>query len=187
MKVAFIGTHCVGKTSVLKLLAEDLGVPAIEEGARVIADEWGLTPATIPQDRLIEYQYALLERQILEETRHPLGFLSDRSVVDNMAYMLALPHATSEQIIDYQMRAAVRLPHYDRFILFPYGKFKLVDDGERHVDAGFQKEIHNTILALIDQLDLGHKVYEVRTEGVYKRVAELRPLLRLLQQKGRPA
>lgn len=103
MNVALCGTHGIGKSTLLEAvwerlvrspLYEDRLGEKLQEVARSVAKEEGLrTLADIQQwpSRQIEYfQWRVLMGQVSEErwaTRDLGGFISDRSVVDNLAYM----------------------------------------------------------------------------------------------------
>lgn len=182
MRIAFIGPHGVGKTTVCQRISEALGLPLITERAREVARNWGLTPATIPADRLVEYQWTILRQQVLCETSlHNVGFVSDRSTIDNMAYWvsvaskLEVPWPTIEA---YNQLAYTRLEHYDLLIHIPV-MFPMALDGERHPDPTFQQEIAGNISDLLLSLDvrvspgLLNRVYTVKTEGVERRIPEI--------------
>lgn len=184
MRIAFIGTHGTGKTTLTAPTAEHMGVPLIQERARTVARDWGYTPATIPPERLIEYQREVILQQVGAETAyHSCGFVSDRSVIDNLAYLRHLigpryerePEQTNEYWW-HQYQAMKRIPHYDLFIRVPV-MFPLVDDGERHVDLDFQRAIDWQIDNLIQAFNVGQRVYTLKSEGVANRLAELTDML----------
>lgn len=182
MRIAFIGPHGVGKTTVCERIAAHLGLPLITERAREVARNWGLTPATIPADRLVEYQWTILRQQVLAETSlQNVGFVSDRSTIDNMAYWVSVAASQNvpwETIEAYNQLAYTRLPHYDLLIHIPV-MFPLEGDGERHPDPTFQTEIAGNISDLLLSLDvrvcpgLLSRVYTVQTEGVERRIGEI--------------
>lgn len=89
MKVAFIGTHGVGKTTLCYDLAailkrRDVSVDMVKEVAR-------LSPLPVNQKTSLDAQTWILTTQIAEEIRssaHHRVVVCDRSVLDNYAYML---------------------------------------------------------------------------------------------------
>jgi nicotinamide riboside kinase len=79
-KIAICGSHSCGKTTLAKALNNHLNYPCIEEVA-----------ATYPANTRLNMhtQYDIMSSQILAELSHldQYGkFLSDRSIIDNLAY-----------------------------------------------------------------------------------------------------
>jgi len=183
MRIAIIGAHGTGKTTLARSLAQELDLPLIPEAARYIAHDMGYTPATIPDELVVEYQREILAEQIFREAAGD-RWVSDRSVVDNMAYLVAqverlnIPVST---VLDYHRDAYQRLAHYDALIFIPI-MFELELDGERHADVEFQDEIEETILDILDELeaaghDLARRTYTVTSPMPADRVAEVRAFL----------
>jgi thymidylate kinase len=90
MKVAFIGTHGVGKTTLCFDLAAqlkrlDLGVELVKEVAR-------RCPLPINEETTADAQAWILHTQIAEEVAAAARYevvICDRSVLDNYAYLVA--------------------------------------------------------------------------------------------------
>lgn len=75
-KIAIVGSHSCGKTSLVKALAKRIEIPIIHEIAATF----------IPESRAhIDTQYKIMQKQIETEKKYK-SFLSDRSVIDNLAY-----------------------------------------------------------------------------------------------------
>jgi thymidylate kinase len=193
LRIAFIGTHGVGKTTALDLVAKHLHLPKIEEQARLVAKEMGYTPATVPKYKRIAYQNRLLDRQLaLEYHFDDQGFLSDRSVLDNMAYMIACEPRPVE-LRRYEERAYDRLGKYDLLFWFQPGQFPIQGDGERHEDEAFQMEIHGIIANLIRKYNcydmrpwLWNRVHVVNAEGPDNRAKEILDEIQLLVEGAKP-
>lgn len=141
LKVAFIGAHGVGKTTLCFDLASrlkrlDLGVDIVKEVARAC-------PLPINRDTTLEAQAWILHSQIAEEiaavSRHDV-VICDRSVLDNYAYLV---HRIG------------RRPEYDalvaRWVTTYAGLFKVPIlqppsfDGTRDTSTAFQVAIDHTI------------------------------------------
>ena len=150
MKIAFIGSHGVGKTTLCFDLAArlkrlDLAVDLVKEVAREC-------PLPINQDTTLEAQAWILHTQIAQEiavaSRNQV-VICDRSVLDNYAYLTV---------------RAGRKPEYDALVrswVETYdGLFKVPIlnppsfDGTRDVSAAFQAEVDRTIDTLIGSLGL---------------------------------
>jgi predicted ATPase len=144
LKIAFIGTHGVGKTTLCFDLASrlkrlDLGVDIVKEVARSC-------PLPINRDTTVEAQAWILHSQIAQEiasqTQNDV-VICDRSVLDNYAYLV---------------HRAGRRPEYDalvgRWAGTYAGLFKVPIlqapsfDGTRDLSTSFQREID----AVIDRL-----------------------------------
>ncbi len=145
LKIAFIGTHGVGKTTLCFDLASrlkrlDLGVDIVKEVARTC-------PLPINQATTLEAQAWILHSQIAQEIAAQSQYqavICDRSVLDNYAYLV---------------HRAGRRPEYDALVrawLGSYGALVKVPvlqppsfDGTRDVSHAFQQEIDGMIDTLL--------------------------------------
>ena len=150
MKIAFIGSHGVGKTTLCFDLASrlkrlDLGVDIVKEVARAC-------PLPINEATTLEAQAWILHTQIAEEIAAANQYdavICDRSVLDNYAYLVT---------------RAGRKPEYDELVrswVGTYtGLFKVpvlqapTFDGTRAVSVQFQLEIDAQIDKLIKAFDV---------------------------------
>ncbi|MGH9381760.1 MAG: AAA family ATPase [Thermoanaerobaculia bacterium] len=137
LKLAFVGSHGVGKTTLCyglaaRLKSRDLGVEVVHEVAR-------RCPLPINEATTVAAQQWILHTQIAEELvaaeRYPV-VLSDRSVLDNYVYLLlaAGPQPALESLL------VSWLPTYDLLVHVP-----IVDapsaDGIRAPDPAFQRAV----------------------------------------------
>jgi len=145
MKIALIGTHGVGKTTLCfelaaKLKRLDLGVDLVKEVARDC-------PLPINRDTTLDAQSWILHAQCAREIAAAAAsdvVVCDRSVLDNYAYLV---HALG------------RRPDLDPWVkrwCGTYGALFKVPlwqppsfDGTRDTDLVFQREVDETIDALI--------------------------------------
>jgi hypothetical protein len=146
LKIAFIGTHGVGKTTLCFDLASrlkrlDLAVDVVKEVARGC-------PLPINQDTTLAAQAWILHSQIAHEIAAEDQYeavICDRSVLDNYAYLV---HSVG------------RRPEYDALVgawVRSYGGLFKVPvlhapsfDGTRDVSGSFQLEIDGVIDELLD-------------------------------------
>jgi predicted ATPase len=145
LKVAFVGSHGVGKTTLCFDLASqlkrlDIGVDLVKEVAR-------RCPLPINEETTPDAQAWILHTQIAEEMEAAASYevvVCDRSVLDNYAYLVARVGQRPE--LDPLVRSWIR--SYD--FLF---KVPVLDapsfDGTRAVSRNFQMEIDTTIDELI--------------------------------------
>lgn len=150
MKVAFIGTHGVGKTTLCFDLAArlkrlDLGVDIVKEVAREC-------PLPINRETTLEAQAWILHAQIAGEIAASARYeavVCDRSVLDNYAYLV---HRVGRRR-EYD-------PLVRRWVNTYSGLFKIPVlqtpsfDGTRDVSATFQSEIDRVLEELIEAFDV---------------------------------
>jgi nicotinamide riboside kinase len=153
MKIAFIGTHGVGKTTLCYDLAsvlkrQGIDVDMVKEVAR-------LSPLPINRKTSLEAQTWILATQVAEEIRsagqHDV-VVCDRSVLDNYAYMMLAcgRQKPIERFVDYWMRT------YD--LLFKVPVFgEACADGVRDTDAFFVRSIDQLVDTLLAEKKLLHE------------------------------
>ncbi|MGD8438950.1 MAG: AAA family ATPase [Holophagae bacterium] len=145
MKIALIGSHGVGKTTLCFELAARLkrrhvDVDIVREVARSC-------PLPINQQTTIEAQEWILHSQINAEIEAASGHdvvVCDRSVLDNYCYMV---HAAGvqkiwERFLDYWLKTYEMLIHVPPWVRPTY-------DGVRAVDARFQEQIELLLEGMI--------------------------------------
>ena len=145
MKIALIGTHGIGKTTLCFELAARLkrrntDVDMVREVAR-------RCPLPINESTDAAAQAWILHTQIAEEIEASSRYecvIADRSVLDNYCYMV---HATGghkmwERVLDDW------LPTYSMLVHVPLWS-RPAFDGVRAVDPRFQEEIHDLLEGMI--------------------------------------
>ena len=150
LKVAFVGTHGVGKTTLCFDLASqlkrlDLGVELVKEVAR-------RCPLPINEETTPSAQAWILHTQIAEELEAQATYevvICDRSVLDNYAYLVA--RAGRQADLDPLVGAWIRT--YDALFKVPVISLPSYD-GTRAVSPAFQVEIDNVIDDLIAGFDV---------------------------------
>ncbi len=150
LKIAFIGTHGVGKTTLCyglaaRLKARDLSVEVVREVAR-------RCPLPINQETGVAAQSWILHTQIAEEITAQALYpvvICDRSVLDNYVYMLlsAGPQDDLEPLLDAWLRSYGLLVH-----------IPVVDtpsaDGVRATDPVFQRAIDERLQSELEKRGL---------------------------------
>jgi hypothetical protein len=140
-KIAFIGSHGVGKTTLCYGLAArlkrlDVGVEVVHEVAR-------RCPLPINEETSAAAQSWILHTQIAEElvaqARYPV-VVCDRSVLDNYVYLLlaAGRQEGPERLVEYWIRG------YDLLVHVPIVE-ALRPDGIRSPDPGFQQAVEERL------------------------------------------
>ena len=150
MKIAFIGTHGVGKTTLCYDLAsvlkrQGINVDMVKEVAR-------LSPLPINRKTSLEAQTWILATQVAEEIRsagqHDV-VVCDRSALDNYAYMaLACGRQKAiERFVDYWMKT------YDLLFKVPISGGAAAD-GVRDTDEFFMRQIDRLVDELVEERGL---------------------------------
>ena len=146
LKIAFIGTHGVGKTTLCFDLASrlkrlDLSVDIVKEVARGC-------PLPINEQTTLEAQAWILHTQIAQEivaTAQNQAVICDRSVLDNYAYLV---HRVG-RMREYDALVRAWVGSYDGLFKVPVIQAPTFD-GTRAVSRTFQLEIDAGIERLID-------------------------------------
>lgn len=145
LKLAFVGTHGVGKTTLCFDLAAhlkrlDLAVDLVKEVAR-------RCPLPINEETTLDAQAWILHTQVAEEIAAMALYevvVCDRSVLDNYAYLVARVGRRPE--LDQLVREWIR--GYDALFKVPVMQAPTFD-GKRAVSRAFQLEIDRTIDELV--------------------------------------
>lgn len=153
MKLAFIGTHGVGKTTLCYDLAaalkrQGINVDMVKEVAR-------LSPLPINRKTSLDAQTWILTTQVAEEIRssaHHEVVVCDRSVLDNYAYMTFAcgRQKAIERFVDYWMRT------YTLLFKVPISG-EAAADGVRDTDEFFMRQIDQMVDTLLAEKKLPHE------------------------------
>jgi thymidylate kinase len=153
MKIAFIGTHGVGKTTLCYDLAsvlkrQGMNVDLVKEVAR-------LSPLPINRKTSLDAQTWILMSQVAEEIRSASQHdvvVCDRSVLDNYAYMLFAcgRQKAIERFVDHWMKT------YDLLFKVPISG-EAAADGVRDTDEFFMRSIDHLVDTLLAERKLPHE------------------------------
>ncbi len=150
VKIAFIGTHGVGKTT----LCYDLGAILKKRGLNVdlVKEVARLSPLPINRKTSLEAQLWILTTQIAEEIRsaaHHEVVVCDRSVLDNYAYLVfaAGKQRWLEPLVNRWMRS------YDLLFKVPISGAASAD-GVRDTDEFFMRQIDKLVDELVEDRGL---------------------------------
>ena len=150
IKLAFIGTHGVGKTT----LCYDLGAVLKRRGLHVdlVKEVARLSPLPINRKTSLEAQMWILTTQIAEEIRsaaHHEVVVCDRSVLDNYAYLVfaAGRQRFLEPLVNRWMKS------YDLLFKVPISGNPSAD-GIRDTDEFFMRQIDRLVDELVEERGL---------------------------------
>lgn len=145
VKLAFIGAHGVGKTTLCFDLASRL--KRLDRGVDIVKEVARACPLPINRETTFEAQAWILHQQIAEELESASRYemvICDRSVLDNYAYMV---HRVGRQP-EYDALVAAWLRSYDGLFKVPIMHGPSFD-GTRDVSDRFQREVDGIIEELL--------------------------------------
>jgi thymidylate kinase len=163
MKIAFIGTHGVGKTTLAyelcnELKKQHLDVGFIDEIAR-------RCPFPINEETSLEAQTWILATTISRELElgkiYP-NIICDRSVLDNYVYLVHKFGHIEELhgLVRYWVRT------YDLLFRVPFTREYLRPDGLRSVDLEFQEAIDGKLIQILQEDNVPFQNHRVMSETV---------------------
>lgn len=187
LRIAVSGAQGTGKTTLARALAERLRLPLLSEVARTVAREMGIArDEPIKPELAMRFQLAIAWRQLNKERRlWRSGFVADRSIVDQVSYLLlkaaAYYNETGEisTVYDILRRTILRAERYSLVVIVPTGDGPIYDDGFRSVDWHYQQIIHELISAHVKAWCPRYHVVpaeatvEERVESVLARITEM--------------
>jgi thymidylate kinase len=148
MKIAFIGTHGVGKTTLAYELCNELKKKSLDVG--FIDEIARRCPFPINEATSLEAQTWILATTIareLELTKIYPNIICDRSVLDNYVY---LQHKFGH-IPELHDLASYWIRTYDLLFKVPFTRKYLNPDGVRSTDLEFQEAIEGKLIRLLDE------------------------------------
>ena len=152
MKIAFVGSHCVGKTtavwhvgSALKQIGYE-SVEILPELARLcplpINEEAGFSTTLWLMMEQIKTEYFMQQKK---SHGKEIIILSDRSVFDNYAYG-SINCPPMKDFLKTIAEAWMKVAPYDALLYFPI-EWKIIDDGTRSTNQWWQMKVDNTLWA----------------------------------------
>ncbi len=170
LKIAFVGTHGVGKTTLCYELAawmkkREARVEMVREVAR-------RCPLPINRETTLDAQSWILHAQIAEEIQHANEqdvVICDRSVLDNYAYLVHRlgPQQILDELVAYWMRTYTHLFKVPVVHPPPF-------DGTRDTARGFQEAIDGQIERLLERFSVSvHRLAAEDRARWIESVAEL--------------
>lgn len=154
MRIALVGSHGTGKTTLLKAIEASGKFPRhkmITEVSRSLIEAIGFNPlvgeSTYEQKR--DFEWKIFEKQVGEENESP-KFVSDRSIFDILAYA-----STLMDTIDFaHFHTTVHQLRYERhpydFLIFVPIEFPMEKDGIRPEDEEYRHEIERRMEKLMN-------------------------------------
>lgn len=175
VKVAFVGTSCVGKTTLLeefgRRFADDQRVLIVPEAARIFF----ITNPTITErfGKNAQEQVQSLALQ-QEQDAHEVGarvILCDRSVVDSVVYVRA--HGDKEGAAELLDKVSFWLPTYNKFLLLDPNDVPYKTDDVRQENEEVRQAFHNAYLEFFKETAIPFELLSGSLEERISRVDQI--------------
>jgi predicted ATPase len=182
MRIYFVGSHSVGKTTLARYVSNRYDMALVTEVARAVLAEMEVSLETLRTDmtKVEEYQRRVFEMQVRVEKQAGDRYVSDRSF-DNLAYavehtLIAAELLNSSDLREYMKWVAEGLVFFVR----PHPDL-LREDGTRETPRW---EAVVRIDAMIKMLLEIHKVtyFPVHTPSMQERVRAIEAVIDLAQR-----
>lgn len=166
MKIAIVGSHCVGKSTLAKGLVKELNCAYIPD----VAVEAFEKNFVINENTPAETQFWILSKQLEYERNLGENWVSDKSLLDNIVYgSIVLKDKQALSVIKEIVRNNL---NYDLLFYLPI-EFPLVDDGIRSMDPKFQKDVDERFLACLSDFNLAYHTIQGGKKERLKRALEI--------------
>ncbi|MES2638957.1 MAG: AAA family ATPase [Myxococcota bacterium] len=130
-RIAVTGSAGVGKSTLARRLAAELGVPYIGEGMREYLERTGDNLHALGHERMKALVLRLWEERKEAEAAATTGFVADRAGYDFGAFWLYYQFAAQDADTERLLAEALAPGRYDAVYLLPWGRIPLVADGVR--------------------------------------------------------
>ncbi len=175
-RIAISGSAGVGKSTLARALAAELGLPYLPEGMREYLQSGGPDLHQLGHDGIRALVLRLWEERREAEERAATGFVADRSSYDFAAFWLFYRFAEpADTVTTAYLDATMRADRYDLVALLPWGRLPLVADGVRSTNPWVQLHTQLLIEGMVHRC--APAVVEVAALALDARVAELKSRL----------
>lgn len=120
LKIGICGAHGTGKTTLAKAIHELYSTPIITNLMRGFWQENGVDNfEKLPKDIRTIFQKESLLKQIQAEESHTIGFITDRTVLDQIVYTKLSSNMIGVEFEIYEQLCKERLKSYTHLIYLP--------------------------------------------------------------------
>lgn len=177
MRIVITGSHGVGKTTLSKLLQEELNMRIGVTGAhgtgkttvsKYTAGKKGFHYLPEAPFQAFQAGFAMNEgsgldteiwifgKQAEMEKRHEDHWIADKCFIDLLAYAWHLFSEDKHLLHVLERMARPYIERYDHVIYLPTGEFPIEDDGYRSLDPAFQEAVNQQILAVMSRMNISY-------------------------------
>lgn len=175
VKVAFVGTSCVGKTTLLeeygRRLADNPKAAIVPEAARLFFTANPNVTERFAKEAQGQVQSLALQQ---EQDAHNAGaavILCDRSVIDAVVYVRA--HGDKEGAAELLDRVGFWLPTYNKFLLLNPADVPYETDDVRQESEEVRQEFHDAYLDFFNESGIPYELLSGTIDERITRVNEI--------------
>lgn len=182
MRIGFLGPAGSGKTTLVKRIGKDYSLHVVAEGVRELCEQQKMDLANARAVDHIKFQWAVSNKRNSQIAVSPNFFVSDRTPLDNLLYMLQyFPDGVPAfEMLRYRAAMLNDLSMYDVIFVVPPFTHTPEADGFRHVNPG-----HNAMwwLAARELVREAHlladypRFHTLKTSGLEDRIREIQDAL----------
>ena len=177
-RIAISGSAGVGKSTLARAVAAELGVPCLPEGMREYLERTRVNIHDLGRDGLRDLVLRLWQDRAELEEKHA-SFVADRAAYDFAAFWMFYGFADDDEATHTLFASALRADRYQAVFLLPWGQIPLVADGIRSTNRYAQLHVQSMIVGLC--AEFGPPVTWVRPTVLAERIAVV------CAGRGRPA
>lgn len=151
MRIAFCGSHGTGKTTLTQICQEQYNLHPLTQTLRNFWKEQGVTNfSTLPPEVRGEFQkYLLLHQLSCEDQVWHQGLVTERSVLDFLAYTKVSSNMSDIDLSLYERLVRDRLQSYTRVFYLPI-EFDMQPENLR-APEDIRQEVDDCIVSYLDQ------------------------------------
>lgn len=177
MKIAVVGAHGTGKTTLCREIAQSLDCHYIPD---VVAEAFRLG-FDINEETPPESQFWILSKQLELERNTPMPWVMEKSLWDNLVYgSFSIKDKKVLSVIEKLVRDNAK---YDTVFYLPV-EFSLVDDGLRSLNVDFQKFVDTRLLEYMHKHNIQ---YHTLSGSISERLERALAIIEATRKAASPA
>lgn len=119
-KIGICGSHGTGKSTLAKIITQEFGIKPIQKTMRNMWESYGVSDfEKLPVEVRKTFQYYAILNQIEKEEDAKSGFVTDRTVLDNLVYTILSSEINNLEKQIYEALVKERLKNYTHLIYVP--------------------------------------------------------------------
>ncbi len=174
-KIAFVGTACVGKTTLLSEIKKQFpSVEIVEEAARVIMEKnLELQAMVTPFQEQTDIQALALKLEKEAQKKDLKIILCDRSVIDAVVYLRVIPKFKTDAN-NLFIKVKDWIPTYDKFYLLDPTDVPYQIDRIRKETLDDRQKLHDAFIDFFAETEIP---YEMLSGTLEERIEKVRKII----------